>query len=95
MNRWTRQQFNEWRQAAGTQKAKHEWMARAWAIFGVYGSVDYIARNGLVLPKEGIADSVPVLFVVSVLAMYQGEKGQAGNYRIEEKQEDAEQAAHS
>ncbi len=91
----TLEKFREWRQLASVQKQRHEWMARGWAVFAIYGTVDYAIRNGIALPKDGIADSIPILFLISVLAMYQGEKSQAGNYRIEEKQEGAERSAHT
>ncbi len=91
----TRTEFNEWRTAARTQRHKHTVLGYLWAGFGLWGVWDYIHRTGFHLPADGIAASIPVLFFISVLAMYQGEKNQAGQYRVEEKQQDAVEAEAS
>lgn len=94
MRRNALREFREWRQAAATQKRLHEFKAKAWTAFGLFGVYDYVHRNGLTFPAEGIAASIPVLFFISVMAMQQGEKNQAGNAKLEQKQEDAEEEAH-
>lgn len=84
MNRWTRKQFNEWRQAASTQKAKHIWLARAWLLFGVHGALRSFDVYSF---GPNVADSIAVLFFISVYANAEGHKNEAGTYRVEEKQE--------
>jgi len=93
VNAWTRQEFREWRQAANTQRRKHEIQACLWFAFGVIGVTDYVHRHGLQL-SDGVASSIPIIFLISVMAMYQGERTQAGTFRVEQKQEEAQESAH-
>lgn len=86
MNRSTRQQFNEWRTAASTQRVKHIWLARLWFLFGVHGALRAFGFYGV---GPNVAESIAVLFFISVYANYEGHKNDAGTYRVEKKQEDA------
>lgn len=89
MNLWTRQQFNEWRQAASTQRIKHIWLARLWLLFGIHGALRAFGLYGY---GPNVAESIAVLFFISVYANYESHRAEAGTYRVEEKQESAVQA---
>lgn len=92
MNWWTRQQFNEWRQAASTQRRKHLILAKLWLGFGVHGALRtfHVYDFG-----PDVAQSVAVLFFISTYANSEGHKTESGTYRVEEKQEEAIESAHS
>lgn len=82
-------EFTEWRKAATTQRRKHIILARLWMAFGIHGA----ARAAEVYDLgPNVAQSIAVLFFISVYANYEGHMNEAGTYRVEQKQEEAEQA---
>lgn len=53
---------------------KHRVQKRAWAAFGAIGLLDYAIRGDITqLWEKPLADSVPVLFLLSVWALSVGE----------------------
>lgn len=76
--------FREWLAQATTQKSINGYLAIAWLGFGILG-----------LLEQGIRESIPVLFFISVYANVAGHWSGWQGGRTEVKQEEAMEEAHT